>query len=696
MWKTKTCMVMMVCILCFAPLSAQEIEYVSSTIWTEVNDIELIDQTAYCAFANGLVIIDFSDVNQPVELGRLYLDGETKSVTVDGNYAYLAGGKFGLQIVNIENPAAPELVSSFSMGNAEACDAVKFGDYVLLADRNNGLYIVDVFIPEDPVEIYQWNQSYLNDLFVYGNLVFAASPGDGVYIFKLENVNEPELIYQIDVGNGAENVFVENDLMYFISFALGVFIYDVSDPYLPEYRGYYNSGLHDLCASGNYLYLADVSPYLHIIDVSDPSYPTLIADYPVSGHAQTLYFNNDTVYIADHWHEIEAVDVSAPSNPSLLGSFDIPQATYSMVLDGSTIYAGGLEIIDIANIDHPSVSGRLEIPAFFGRIDVEGNYAYVTDSYDGLTIIDVSNIENPEIVANYNTPGITRDVKVKDGYAYVAEHELGVHILDVSDPENPEYLTSFEIPGELAQRLFIRDDNLFIAYENAGLVIVDISDPASPQFVSSFVTSHYCRYIHVKDDYAYLSSGNTYYVIDISDIQNPSQVSRWGTQNHGYGLYCDGQYLYMADTDLWICDITGLPNVYSIARYQTPGWATDVYVDGEYIYVCDRSSVMILSFNTTGIDDDDPAIPAAYHLAQNYPNPFNAQTTISYDLPFSSVVRIDIYDILGRKIETLMNSYNLAGSYDIPWKADDLPSGVYLYKIQAGEYFQTRKCVLLK
>jgi hypothetical protein len=94
-------------------------------------------------------------------------------------------------------------------------------------------------------------------------------------------------------------------------------------------------------------------------------------------------------------------------------------------------------------------------------------------------------------------------------------------------------------------------------------------------------------------------------------------------------------------------------------------------------------------------------IPAAYALHQNYPNPFNPVTTLRYDLPTEDYVTIIIYDLSGREINQLVNTNQPAGQKSVQWNATDMhgkpvSAGVYLYQIQAGEFIQTRKMVLLK
>lgn len=83
-------------------------------------------------------------------------------------------------------------------------------------------------------------------------------------------------------------------------------------------------------------------------------------------------------------------------------------------------------------------------------------------------------------------------------------------------------------------------------------------------------------------------------------------------------------------------------------------------------------------------------------LRQNYPNPFNPSTIISYRLLQAAYVKLNIYNILGQKIETLVNEHQLAGKHHVNFNAGSLPGGVYLYRLQAGSYVKTKKLILLK
>ena len=100
----------------------------------------------------------------------------------------------------------------------------------------------------------------------------------------------------------------------------------------------------------------------------------------------------------------------------------------------------------------------------------------------------------------------------------------------------------------------------------------------------------------------------------------------------------------------------------------------------------------------TGVDVEDPSphIPAVFSLRQNYPNPFNPQTTILYALPKSSKVSLKIYNIKGQLVETLVNEFQQTGNYSVVWNAEDISSGIYFYRISAGDFKDTKKCIILK
>jgi hypothetical protein len=98
----------------------------------------------------------------------------------------------------------------------------------------------------------------------------------------------------------------------------------------------------------------------------------------------------------------------------------------------------------------------------------------------------------------------------------------------------------------------------------------------------------------------------------------------------------------------------------------------------------------------TGINNTNINIPANFKLNQNYPNPFNPTTTINYQIPKNGKVTLKVYDILGRKVITLVNGFKAKGRYSVQFNGSNLASGIYFYKLSSGDFSAVKKLILLK
>jgi hypothetical protein len=101
------------------------------------------------------------------------------------------------------------------------------------------------------------------------------------------------------------------------------------------------------------------------------------------------------------------------------------------------------------------------------------------------------------------------------------------------------------------------------------------------------------------------------------------------------------------------------------------------------------------ALTTTGVEQIS-GLPVIYNLSQNYPNPFNPSTNIEYSIPSESFVELTVYDVLGNEVATLVNEEQSAGTYKADFSGVNLTSGTYFYRIQAGNFLDTRKMILLK
>ncbi len=103
-----------------------------------------------------------------------------------------------------------------------------------------------------------------------------------------------------------------------------------------------------------------------------------------------------------------------------------------------------------------------------------------------------------------------------------------------------------------------------------------------------------------------------------------------------------------------------------------------------------------VSLIRVGVDAVQFSTPTEFCLYQAYPNPFNPQTTVSYDVPFASRIRLNVYNILGEMVESLVDEWQPAGHYRMQLHADALSSGIYFLIFEAGPYRDVRQVTLLK
>jgi len=111
--------------------------------------------------------------------------------------------------------------------------------------------------------------------------------------------------------------------------------------------------------------------------------------------------------------------------------------------------------------------------------------------------------------------------------------------------------------------------------------------------------------------------------------------------------------------------------------------------------VYQSETISYADLNVTGIDDES-SIPFNFSLEQNYPNPFNPKTKIGFRIADFRFVSLKVYDLLGREVATPVDEYRPAGSYEVEFDASRLSSGVYLYKLSAGDFSDVKKLMLLK
>ena len=117
--------------------------------------------------------------------------------------------------------------------------------------------------------------------------------------------------------------------------------------------------------------------------------------------------------------------------------------------------------------------------------------------------------------------------------------------------------------------------------------------------------------------------------------------------------------------------------------------------NGNHFYYPRETEIVVHYDGITNIEDIK-TFNESFVLEQNYPNPFNPSTTIKYSIPKQSSVTLKIFGTLGSELATLVKKEQPQGDYEIKFKGTDLPSGIYFYRLQAGDFLKTKKMILIK
>jgi hypothetical protein len=269
-----------------------------------------------------------------------------------------------------------------------------------------------------------------------------------------------------------------------------------------------------------------------IVDVSDPSNPVQVGQYPIpNDYTRGVDVVGTTAYIAYYDTTLDVVDVTDPANPTRIATATLPGSDAGEVLvSGSTAYVAnagsGIVTVDVSNPASPQVLGTLDTPGFAVALDLVDTTLYVADSQGGLRIVDVSDPSAPTEIGSYVPSGSVVDVRVVSGVAYLADASGSLIAVDVSTPTNPSLLDSIPT-GAPAVAVEADTVTVYLAKKYGGVGLVDISTPTALSEIGDWLDAMLpCSYsvLAVGGGRAYVSDSVLTYVIDVAVPQQPRLV----------------------------------------------------------------------------------------------------------------------------------------------------------------------------
>jgi hypothetical protein len=217
--------------------------------------------------------------------------------------------------------------------------------------------------------------------------------------------------------------------------------------------------------------------------------------------------------------------------------------------------------------------------------------------------------------------------------------------------------------------------------------------------------------LYDKDVYSFAVSGNNIFAGTDNGVylstNNGSSWTQTGFNNqYIYSLAVNGNYIFAGTQNypsgscgVYLSTNNGSSWIQKNEGFNVIPTISALLIANNYIFAGTYEQSVwrrLYSEIINSMQDISTGVPSAFSLEQNYPNPFNPITKIRFDLPKNVNVKLTIYDMLGREVETIVNEHLNAGSYEVTFDGTKYTSGVYYYRLNAGEFVETKKMILLK
>jgi len=368
----------------------------------------------------------------------------------------------------------------------------------------------------------------------------------------------------------------------------------------------------DVAIKDQYVFVSTLgNTDIRVVDLSNPAVPNEVSHCQVGSQTRDVCVLGDYLYVLDnegYWSQrpdsLFVIDISDIESPSIIGRTEISTDCSGLTILDTLAYVAcrdsGIAIINISDPERPTVISRLITPNHIRNIHVHDGWVYLAEGSDGMRVIDVFDPNEPQEFVHYDTLGYVHDIDVKDDYLFVSvveDYNSFIKIIDITEIWDYRMVTRFECTG---YNIYINSDELFILYGDE-CRIFDISNPRNPRLVSTLENIGSSRELDVVDDIACIASGDDgLWIIDITNLDNPAIEGFIDSPNFIDRSDIFNNYVYTSSEfeGLRVIDISDPFNPCEVGCYEdrdTRSWRNCVSISNEdftYLGVGDKLKVL--------------------------------------------------------------------------------------------------------
>lgn len=521
---------------------------------------------------------------------------------------YVAAGEGGMEIWDVQNPAAPVKLVNFEVlyyGYETPVEHIGvYGNYAIVACSWGYVHSIDVSDPTNPVQV-SFNGTMGNpahDLFVSPDGQ-AHTTGAQAYVrFAIQpdgTLNTSGYMY-FTYGAGA---VYGNEAYAYVGYSGYLYILSYTNP-IPLSSTNMGESINDIVVKGNLAYVITYSG-MQIWDISNPNSPSFVGQSSEANYGIKLAVAEGYAYVAKSSYGLSIVEIGNGTSPVEVGSYDVLGITFDAFIRGKYAYLAhvedGMLVVDLSDIANPTLIGQYDTPDLAYDVSVSGNYAYVADLMGGLRVADVSDPGNPTEVGVLDSVNVYK-VAVSGSYAYIVNYldpndPYWVSVVDISNPANPVLKGSIQMPGTVWE-LTPFGNYVFVAAGDDGIRVVDVSNPDAPAEVAVF-TAPSVLDITIQGHYAYFAAADWqggFGILDISDPENPLLESLYNPTGwfHPFDVTVVGNYAWLADPagveTVHLFDIADPADPIEIDSFDPPGGLYDIFAVDSLVYLSDGAA----------------------------------------------------------------------------------------------------------
>ncbi|MCY3411630.1 MAG: hypothetical protein INQ03_08375 [Candidatus Heimdallarchaeota archaeon] len=532
-----------------------------------------------------VLILDISDPNNPSWMSTYSLY-DISCIAVNGTLLYIGSDLTGIEVLSIQNPSYPQLVTTISLhiyfysiriNASEIFVATYHGPYVFdMSDINNPvettgtaiygktsdividgkyLYLFDEdffrivdYSDRDQYSLVEYYQTLypIQSMEIMGKKACFSHGYNGISIIEYQDIMDAQLRGYI-MDHHAYNSYFNGTDIFVAGFDEGIYVLNQD-----QYSSSFTMGTkieilnNDIALLGDYLFVAEDLGHLYVFDVSDPLNPSQWNFDSLNGNPEDLYVDENVLIVSgtNFLTIFEFGDNIPEMSEKATIDISVCQPVYDIEVTGNDMYvanACGLKKYDISNRWNPIQTASLSVMTT--EIKLEGDLLYCRDYSDrGLVMVDL--MVNPSIKGMFKSSTLI-SFDIAGNKAYLLDSEKGLVIVDVSDPQNPK---------ELSNYLIEPSDDIYI---NGSMV-----------YVVNYVTENFHGHL---------------YTFDVSDPYNPKQIMYRVFPSYEVNdlkrVVADGSLFIASDFDIY--PILQENIMYHEPEYSFDPWS-DSYVDLEY------------------------------------------------------------------------------------------------------------------